>query len=203
MITIEWAMDLIFNIATLVIAAVGVWVAAKQLTRSADALQASATANELGAKALQSSAKSNELEKLMAVLQLETMMADARLRIMEAFRQFQISRQSGSSTAEQDKHDEQYRRALVQQYLNLLDRFCSCVRRGIVAEETYRRDYRDLIRGAINENSEFFSEATDFRHIKHVHAAWADERSAVDMSWESTPAIAGASKPKALAQGSG
>lgn len=203
----------IFDVGTLVIAAAGVWFAKQQLTRSAEALEASARANELGAKALEASSKSNELgakalessfksnelARLMALLQLETMMGEARLRIVEAFRELEKSRQSGSSV--EGSGSGQFGRAVVEGYLNLLDRFCSCVRQGIIPEDTYRRDYRDLIKEAISVHSAFFGSATNFRHIQHVHSAWADDKTAIDMPWDSSYAIVTATQVKALGPG--
>lgn len=166
-------------IAGTLFAAYQLFYARKALQRSAEAnelsklaLERSAEANEQGRQALQRSADANEhaaeagdVSQLMVVLQIENQLAEARLKLIET----RIEMGMDESQLELGL------KALQEHYLNALDRFCHCVRLGLVEETTYRKDYRTRVTDALKEHPQFFGESSPFQHIKSVNAAWAGD----------------------------
>lgn len=133
-----------------------------QTTSTSRALNRSTRANELSAGA-------NELTALTAVLALENAMKDARGEVSDA------------STLHISKPDELSRLRLdqkVESYLNLVERFCACIRWGFVDEALFRADYRTIV-GDVFENNPTET-LVRYRHIRHVYDAWQNDRSAVE-----------------------
>lgn len=154
----------VFEILTTVIALLGVAIAAIQLRRAADALERSAEANQISAQA-------NNIANLMAVLQLEESINQAGYQLADASRKH---------TAEGTPETAGFVDVCIERYLNAIDRFCQCLRSGIVDEDMYRRDYRQRIANAVEKNEKFFRTTTPYLHIKHVYQSWKADRSAVD-----------------------
>jgi hypothetical protein len=145
---------------------VGVYIAAKQLTSIAESSRHSVRANQNA--------------NFMAVIALESALADARKGTVEA-----AARVAGLGD-NPDKQAVEFAGMMLQeaeeQYLNVTDRLCCCIIRGQVDETIYRRDYRPWIAEIVTK---FRSElGSDTRHpnILKVHAAWSDDKSAVDLS---------------------
>lgn len=158
-------MEIAFDVATIAIALLGVGVAYFQLRRAADALERSAEANQLTAEA-------NNISNLMAVLQLEENINQAGYRLLDAVKQYNTDPISQNGD---------YVKVCTERFLNAIDRFCQCIRSGIVDEDVYRRDYRQRIADAVEKNKEFFGPTTPFLHIQHIYQSWKADKSAVDM----------------------
>jgi len=159
-------MDIALGIVSAVIALVGLMFAAFQIRRAADALERSAEANQLTAEA-------NNISNLMAVLQLEESINQAGYRLLDAVKE------------DDDNHtmrNASYIKVCTERYLNAIDRFCQCIRTGIVDEEIYRQDYRRRIEEAVEKNSGSFGTTTSYLHVMHVYQSWKADKSAVDES---------------------
>lgn len=135
-------------------AMIAVWVTYTQLTKLVDA---------------------NRQAAVVLVVQLETAMLEARNSMSETGRLIHTAPTSS---------DPKYASLLQIQmkeakeaYLNLLDRYCACVRRKIVPEQEAKKDYRDQIREVVKseEYKNFFGPATTYQNIQKLAEKWADE----------------------------
>ena len=160
----EW-----IGIVGVVVAGVGVAVTYCQLAR--------------GAKALEDSANSNHLSALMAMLQIESTVNDAKRRLVDSARELRSKKSVSNAAA---KEAEEYMELCVEGYLDSLDRLCSAIRYGLVDEVMYRKDYRIVLRQAVKEHPARFAAGTNFRHIRFVNERWSEDKSARD---ERVPAL--------------
>lgn len=145
------------NFGLLVVASITAWFAYKQL-------------KEL-VKQLQATNKANEMANLMAVLQLETMVANSRSTWVDAMNKVILNPSSDA------KFDDDLVNELREQYFNVLDRLCSCLRRGYIKEKEYQEDYRLQINEVITKYSSSFAPGTRHRNIVIVHDTWKDGKS--------------------------
>lgn len=107
--------------------------------------------------------EAGEVVNLMAVIHLENTLAEALLRAEE-------SRRRGEDNAELH----------LKFALDVLNRFCHCVRLGFVDENIYRVDYRSKIDDMIREHGARFDGTSTYQHTISVIKAWRDEKSAAD-----------------------
>ena len=153
-------MELFVAFLGILVAAAGVWVANKQLGRAVDSIREAVAANRTAS--------------LMAVLSIEQLVADARVRFEDANHQLRIDPTSAATIELQEARREQF--------LNAVDRLCACIRKGYVDEDEYKADYRDMVFEIVATYPALFAADTDHRHIKHVHDAWKDERRALQVT---------------------
>lgn len=123
-------------------------------------------------KQVEAAVKSNSIGELNALLALEELIADRRLRLSQA----------GIAVKEcKDKSSESFDSLVLQfdeakqMYLNGLDRFCFCVLKGLLQDEDMRLEYREIIKTAIKDFSDDFGTGTPYRNIKKVYEKWADK----------------------------
>lgn len=122
-------------------------------------------------------AEANKLANAMAVVTIEEALRSARAELAEA----SLAVVSNANVPGRDI--EPYRLAMeekTERYLNVFDRLCACIRRGIIEETTYRQDYRRGIAETIDQHKTKFGPDTRHANILHVHRAWSEDRSARD-----------------------
>ena len=128
------------------------------------------------AKSSRESAKSNKISSLMAVLELEHAVAAARFRVVEA------TIRIGELGKTPDKKAVEFAELLYneasEQYLNAADRLCSCIIRGFVDEDVYRRDYRLWIAELVKKYKNDLGPDTRHSNVLKVHQAWSDDKPA-------------------------
>ena len=150
------------QLGQLILGVVGLVLVVHQLRVGVSALARTAEANELSAEA-------GDVAQLMVILALENQLGDAKIKILEATH---------------NRADEAVLAPLIEHFLNTLDRFCHCVRLGLVNETTYRKDYKGRIKEAIRANPKHFTTGSPFLHIVHVDRLWTDEQDAADLHYE-------------------
>lgn len=125
-------------------------------------------------------AEANKIANLMAVIDLERSIAEARYRIAAAVARL------GECPQDPEDRDFKIAKALYaeakEQYLNVSDRLCSCIIRGLVDEEIYRRDYRQWVVETVAQHREQLGPDTRHRNILEVHEKWSEDKSARDPS---------------------
>ena len=159
----EWA-RVVLESGILVTAIIGVCIAAKQLASIA--------------KSSRQEVRANENANFMAVIALESSLADARKRLVEA-----VTRIEGlgeNPAKEAVEFAEMMIEEAKEQYLNVTDRLCTCIIRGQVDEKIYRRDYRPWIAETVTKYSSDLGPSTRHPNIMKVHVAWSDDKSAID-----------------------
>lgn len=154
----EW-----IGLAGVVVAGLGVLAAYSQLNR--------------GAKALEASARANHLSALTAMLQIESSINGARSRLIDSARTLRSKKSESIAAA---REAEEYMELCIEGYLDALDRLCSAIRYGLVAEKIYRKDYREVLQQAVRKHPNRFAAGTHFRHIRFVEGRWSDDKSAKD-----------------------
>lgn len=136
------------------------------------------------ADATRSSAESARMANLMAVIQLEENLQAARHRMVEACEQMvQLSRdQAAGKTLSADEFTYAKNKGdqAVEQYLNVGERLCACLVRGLVSESVYRRDVKNWVDEAVNRFPQFFTAGTRYPNILRCHTQWKEEKSALD-----------------------
>lgn len=159
--------SLVISCVSAVIALGALFYAGFQLRGLKEQTERSAEANLL-------SAESNNFAALMAVLELENSVASARVRVSEGAARL--------SSVDRDADPKAFEFATliyqeaVEQYLNATDRLCSCIIRGFVDEETYRKDYRFWFAEIVKAYASSFGADTRHPNILKVHQAWQDDR---------------------------
>ncbi len=128
------------------------------------------------AEASKASARANENANIMAVLALESSIADARYHLIESAAKL--------NQYEDDEKAFEFAQAVYEaageQYLNATDRLCACIIRKQVDEQVYRRDYRLWVAEIVDKYQSELGPGTRHQNILTVHKAWSDDKSAVD-----------------------
>ncbi len=150
-------LDVLVGLLGVVVAAAAVYVAYKQLSRMVDGIHEAIAANRTAS--------------LMAVLSIEQMIVEARVRFEDANHALEKNGADPALIELQETRREQY--------LNAIDRLCACIRNGHVDEAEYKADFRDTIFELVDTYAALFAANTNHRHIKHVHDAWKAERPAL------------------------
>jgi hypothetical protein len=149
-----------FEIVSVVIAGIGLLFAGYQLRQVAVSHLAVAEANRTAS--------------LMAVLSIEDSLAGARARFAQI---------SGEVSSELSPEAAERHQALLdeakEQYLNVADRLCACIRRGLIDEATHRQDYRFWVNEVVENYSQDLGPATRHPNILRVHEAWREDKSAL------------------------
>ena len=122
-------------------------------------------------KQVEAAVKSNSIGELNALLALEEQIADRRLRLSQAG--IAVNECKDQSSESFDSLVLQFNEAK-QMYLNGLDRFCFCVRKGLLQDEDMRLEYREIITAAIKDFPDDFGKGTPYRNISKVYEDWAD-----------------------------
>lgn len=164
-------LQVVIGAGMLVVTGIALVVAIGQLRAASGQLQAIATASQLSARA-------NQNSNILAVIALESSIADARYHYTES-----VARLASLPTPPDPKALEfatAIYEAAGEQYLNAADRLCACIIRGQVDEVVYRRDYRPWIAEIVKGFAKEFGAGTRHQNILTVHRAWSDDKSAID-----------------------
>lgn len=130
-------------------------------------------------ESIKKAAEANKLSNVMVVIQLEQSVADARMFFHQAVDEVaKLAEQTPKPSPETIKRLEHNRNVAREQYLNTMDRLCTCIIRGYVDEKEYREDYRRSITDIIDKFPEKFNADTRHRNIKHIHEKWSAGESA-------------------------
>lgn len=165
------------NVGLLVVAGFTALFAYQQLKELVQQVQEAKNANVTASEELTKVAeqitigtKANEMANLMGILQIELMVANSRSAWSDAMHK-------AATTPNADpKLDIAFIDEKREQYFNVLDRLCACLRRGYFNEKEYREDYRLQINDAVTTYSAQFGPGTRFRNILTVHDTWKDGR---------------------------
>lgn len=167
-----------YEIATIVISFVSVIVATTGIYLIYRQLQAMVAS-------IQIAIDDNKNSNLMTVLALEESVSKCRVAMSEAAvkaaliaddeKRKNITEASIALTLAKLQYDEK-----TEQYINALDRLCSCIVRGYIDEEQYRQDYRNGIAETIKNHKEFFGADTRHHNILAVHTAWSQDKLACE-----------------------
>lgn len=150
-----------FEIGTLIIATVSLVFAGIELHRVAGANRAVA--------------ESNRIANHMAVLQLEDSLMAARIRWSDIAHDVL----KHASDPEALTNLALRKAEAGEQYLNVADRLCASIRRGLIDEESHRQDYRDWVAEVVKEFEGKLGPATRHPNILAVHNAWKQDKSAL------------------------
>jgi len=164
--------QIILGSGMLLVTGAAVGVAYCQLKAANKQLEGIATASKQTARA-------NQISNVMAVIQLESSIAEARYHYTEALARFATL----GDTPDPKALDfaKAIKAAAEEQYLNTVDRLCTCIIRRQVDEEVYRRDYRKLIcTDLVKDFKEYLGVGTRYPNIVAVQQAWDNDKSAVD-----------------------
>lgn len=131
-------------------------------------------------KQIKEAVRSNRMSSLMAVLSLEESIAKARLDLSTMAADRAKAALDLSKTPDELKVINQFYEERIEQYLNVTDRLCTCIRRKYVDEDQYRRDYRKWIDEVVSKHKDRFGVDTRHHNIRHVHEKWSQDQSAVD-----------------------
>lgn len=117
----------------------------------------------------------NRQAALVLVVQIEIAMLDARRRMSDL--SLILHGAQSSTDSEHIRLLQTQVKESFESYLNLLDRYCASVRRGIVPEKDAKLDYRDQIREVVrsDEFKPFFGTGTNYVNIQKLHDKWSDE----------------------------
>lgn len=118
--------------------------------------------------------EANKLQHLLALLALEERLMDHRCRFSAAgVRLAELGANGPADPATFQAAKLQFDETK-QVYLNVLDRFCSCILRGWLREEDLRVDYREYVATIIRDLEADFRPGTIYRNIVRLHERWAE-----------------------------
>lgn len=134
-----------------------VWVAWRQLGRMASSAE--------------ESVKSNSISTLATVLSIEDSISQRLHQIDLASKDIQMNHSTW--TDEQLRAAQRHLDGVTQNYLNAMDRLCTCFLRGQIPEEDYKQDYQEQLPRTIETYEKYFAGANRrYKNILDLREKW-------------------------------
>ena len=145
------------QIGILVAAFIGVWFAARQLSKMAESIE--------------KASRSNDLAVLDMVLKIEDSINERKARVDEIT--YRIQANAGVLTTESAGLLQAQLNSAVESYLNAMDRLCACIIRGTIPEKDYKEDYVEALPALIETyNKHFKGIERRYKNILDLRERW-------------------------------
>lgn len=123
------------------------------------------------ANQVEEAVKANSISQLNALLTLEDQISQRRQKLSKVG----ISiKQAGPSSHDMDSLNLEFDEAK-QMYLNSLDRLCFCVQKNFLPTDDIRREYKEVIKSAMNDFKDDFGPTSHYRNIKKIYEEWQEK----------------------------
>jgi nitrogen fixation/metabolism regulation signal transduction histidine kinase len=123
----------------------------------------------VGIRQLNNLVKDNSIK---TVLEIESLLQQNQTDINRFTSKVRMGDVKGDLTDEMREIYKDDKKALMEIYLNTMDRLCYCILRDYLKDRDWKSEYRELLENTIRKNTDKFQAGTHFKNIMKLYDKW-------------------------------